>query len=112
MERPAEETTTPSFTFRQCGSLRYLLQLGPPAEPDAPVSTVLFFSGITVVATRPVLQAGTALAMERLQRIIAAHGIASPARASEQLILDRVEINGKVVRKAQAPRPIPPSTGS
>ncbi|MEZ4529866.1 MAG: hypothetical protein R2855_02445 [Thermomicrobiales bacterium] len=41
-------------------SLRYLLQLGPPAEPDAPVGTVLFFSGDTVVATRPVLQAGTA----------------------------------------------------
>jgi pseudouridine synthase len=37
--------------------------------------------------------------MERLQRIIAAHGIAS-RRASEQLILDgRVRLNGKVVRE-------------
>lgn len=37
--------------------------------------------------------------MERLQRIIAAHGIAS-RRASEQLILDgKVRVNGKVVRE-------------
>ena len=36
--------------------------------------------------------------MERLQRIISAHGIAS-RRASEQLILDgRVKVNGKIVR--------------
>lgn len=37
--------------------------------------------------------------MERLQRIIASHGIAS-RRASEQLILDgKVRVNGKVVRE-------------
>ena len=37
--------------------------------------------------------------MERLQRILSAHGIAS-RRASEQLILDgRVKVNGKVVRE-------------
>lgn len=37
--------------------------------------------------------------MERLQRIISAHGIAS-RRASEQLILDgKVKVNGKVVRE-------------
>lgn len=40
--------------------LRYLLQLGPPAQPDTPVGTVLFFSGDLVVAERQVLQAGTA----------------------------------------------------
>lgn len=40
--------------------------------------------------------------MERLQRIIAAHGIAS-RRASEQLILDgKVKVNGKVVRELGA----------
>jgi 23S rRNA pseudouridine2605 synthase len=37
--------------------------------------------------------------MERLQRILAAHGIAS-RRASEQLILDgRVRVNGKIIRE-------------
>src|SRR5215218_7408829 len=37
--------------------------------------------------------------MERLQRILSAHGIAS-RRASEQLILDgKVKVNGKVVRE-------------
>jgi D-alanyl-D-alanine carboxypeptidase len=41
-------------------SLRYLLQLGPPAEPDAPVGSLLFFSGDQVVAERQVLQAGSA----------------------------------------------------
>ncbi len=41
-------------------SLRYLLQLGPPAPPDAPVGTLLFFSGEQIVAERQVLQAGTA----------------------------------------------------
>ena len=41
-------------------SLRYLLQLGPPAQPDSPVGTLLFFSGDQVVAERQVLQAGTA----------------------------------------------------
>ncbi len=41
-------------------SLRYLLQLGPPAQTDAPVGTLLFFSGDQVVAERQVLQAGTA----------------------------------------------------
>jgi 23S rRNA pseudouridine2605 synthase len=40
--------------------------------------------------------------MERLQRIIASHGIAS-RRASEQLILDgKVKVNGKVVRELGA----------
>jgi D-alanyl-D-alanine carboxypeptidase len=42
------------------GSLRYLLQLGPPAQPDAQVGTLLIFSGNQIVAERPVLQAGTA----------------------------------------------------
>ncbi len=42
------------------GSLRYLLQLGPPAQTDAPVGTLLIFNGDQVVAERPVLQAGTA----------------------------------------------------
>ena len=42
------------------GALRYLLQLGPPAQPDAPVGNVLFFNGDQVVAERQVLQAGTA----------------------------------------------------
>jgi D-alanyl-D-alanine carboxypeptidase len=41
-------------------ALRYLLQLGPPAQPDAPVGTLLFFSGDRVVGERQVLQAGTA----------------------------------------------------
>ena len=41
-------------------SLRYLLQLGPPAQQDAPVGTLLFFSGDQVVAERQVVQAGTA----------------------------------------------------
>src|SRR4051812_21161804 len=37
--------------------------------------------------------------MERLQRILAAHGIAS-RRASEQYILDgRVRVNGKIIRE-------------
>ncbi len=37
--------------------------------------------------------------MERLQRILASHGVAS-RRASEQLILDgKVKVNGKVVRE-------------
>lgn len=40
-------------------SLRYLLQLGPPADLDAPVGTVLFFNGDQVVAERQVVQAGT-----------------------------------------------------
>jgi len=42
----------------QTASLRYLLQLGPPADTDAPVGTVLFFSGDQVVAERQVLQSG------------------------------------------------------
>lgn len=41
-------------------SLRYLLQLGPPAEIDTPVGTVLFFNGDQVVAERQVLQSGSA----------------------------------------------------
>ncbi len=40
-------------------SLRYLLQLGPPAQPEEPVGALLFFSGDQVVAERQVLQAGT-----------------------------------------------------
>ena len=41
-------------------SLRYLLQLGPPAQPEEPVGTLLFFSGDHIVAERQVLQSGTA----------------------------------------------------
>lgn len=37
-------------------SLGYLLQLGPPAQPDAPVGTLLIFSDDHVVAEKPVLQ--------------------------------------------------------
>ena len=40
-------------------SLRYLLQLGPPAQPDTPVGTLLFFSGDQVVAEKQVVQAGS-----------------------------------------------------
>ena len=43
----------------QSASLRYLLQLGPPAETDSPVGTLFFFSGDQIVAERQVLQAGT-----------------------------------------------------
>lgn len=41
------------------GSLRYLLQLGPPAQPDTPVGSLLIFSGDRVVAEKQVVQAGT-----------------------------------------------------
>ena len=40
-------------------ALRYLLQLGPPAQPDTPVGTLLFFSGDQVVAEKQVVQAGS-----------------------------------------------------
>ncbi|MCA9859514.1 MAG: D-alanyl-D-alanine carboxypeptidase [Thermomicrobiales bacterium] len=40
-------------------SLRYLLQLGPPAEPNAPVGTLLIFSGERVIAEKQVVQSGT-----------------------------------------------------
>jgi D-alanyl-D-alanine carboxypeptidase (penicillin-binding protein 5/6) len=39
-------------------SLRYLLQLGPPAQPDAPVGNLLIFNGDHVVAEKQVVQAG------------------------------------------------------
>jgi D-alanyl-D-alanine carboxypeptidase len=39
-------------------SLRYLLQLGPPAQPDAPVGSLLIFSGNQVVAEKSVVQGG------------------------------------------------------
>jgi D-alanyl-D-alanine carboxypeptidase (penicillin-binding protein 5/6) len=41
-------------------SLRYLLQLGPPAQPDQPVGSLLIFNGDQVVAEKQVLQAGSA----------------------------------------------------
>jgi D-alanyl-D-alanine carboxypeptidase (penicillin-binding protein 5/6) len=41
-------------------SLRYLLQLGPPAQPDTPVGKLLIFSGDRIVAERQVVQAGSA----------------------------------------------------
>ncbi|HET9662035.1 MAG TPA: serine hydrolase [Thermomicrobiales bacterium] len=41
-------------------SLRYLLQLGPPAQPDAPVGSLLIFSGDRMVAEKPVVQGGAA----------------------------------------------------
>lgn len=40
------------------GSLRYLLQLGPPVQPDTPVGSLLIFSGDQVVAEKQVVQAG------------------------------------------------------
>ncbi len=40
-------------------SLRYLLQLGPPAQPNTPVGTLLIFSGDDVVAEKQVVQAGS-----------------------------------------------------
>jgi hypothetical protein len=39
-------------------SLRYLLQLGPPGQPNAPVGSLLIFSGDQIVAEKPVLQGG------------------------------------------------------
>lgn len=41
-------------------ALRYLLQLGPPAQPDAPVGSLLIFSGEDVVAEKPVVQGAVA----------------------------------------------------
>lgn len=43
-------------------SLRYLLQLGPPAQPDMPVGSLLIFSGEQVVAEKAVVQGGAAAA--------------------------------------------------
>lgn len=40
-------------------SLRYLLQLGPPAQPDTPVGSLLIFSGDQVVAEKQVVQSGS-----------------------------------------------------
>jgi hypothetical protein len=39
-------------------SLRYLLQLGPPAQPDSPVGSLLIFSGDQVVGEKQVVQGG------------------------------------------------------
>ncbi len=41
------------------GDLRYRLELGPPAEPEAEAGRVLFFAGSTVVAELPVYQRAT-----------------------------------------------------
>ena len=41
-------------------SLRYLLQLGPPAQNDMPVGTLLIFSDERIVAEKPVIQDGAA----------------------------------------------------
>jgi len=42
------------------GDLRYRLELGPPAAPEAQVGRVLFFAGSTVVAELPVYQQAAA----------------------------------------------------
>ncbi len=39
-------------------SLRYLLQLGPPAEPNTPVGNLLIFDGDRIVAEKQVVQVG------------------------------------------------------
>lgn len=39
-------------------SLRYLLQLGPPAQPDSPVGSLLIFSGEQMVGEKQVVQGG------------------------------------------------------
>jgi len=41
-------------------ALRYLLQLGPPVQPDTPVGSLLIFSGDQMVAEKPVVQDGAA----------------------------------------------------
>lgn len=48
------------LTADQAASLRYLLQLGPPAQPNTAVGTLLIFSGNDVVAEKQVVQAGNA----------------------------------------------------
>jgi len=48
------------LTADHAASLRYLLQLGPPAEPNTPVGALLIFSGNDVVAEKQVVQAGNA----------------------------------------------------
>ena len=42
------------------GSLRYLLQLGPPAQQDSPVGSLLIYSGDQMVAEKQVVQGGAA----------------------------------------------------
>lgn len=39
-------------------SLRYLLQLGPPAQPDSPVGSLLIYSGDRMVGEKQVVQGG------------------------------------------------------
>jgi D-alanyl-D-alanine carboxypeptidase len=43
----------------QAAGIRYLLQLGPPAEPEAEVGSLLIYSGDQVVDREPVFQEAT-----------------------------------------------------